>query len=165
MARQVHSPAVRADYHNAIPLNRYGTEQEIAAAVAFLCSEAASYIGARGRGQERQRMAHGLAADDLALGHHGLRRAQPALPVLEVHERQDPGLLRARRGATAGAVVLDDRPYQVGRQRARHGAGGPRVEIRPSFRATPTYDASHDGCRARSRIFRGSQALLRAPRL
>lgn len=44
MARQVHSPAIRADYHNAIPLNRYGTEQEIAAAVTFLCSEAASYI-------------------------------------------------------------------------------------------------------------------------
>lgn len=44
MARQVHTPAIRADYHDAIPLNRYGTEQEIAAAVAFLCSDAASYI-------------------------------------------------------------------------------------------------------------------------
>lgn len=44
MAKQVHTPAIRADYHDAIPLNRYGTEQEIAAAVAFLCSDAASYI-------------------------------------------------------------------------------------------------------------------------
>ena len=44
MAKQVHTPDIRADYHDAIPLNRYGTEDEIAAAVAFLCSEAASYV-------------------------------------------------------------------------------------------------------------------------
>jgi NAD(P)-dependent dehydrogenase (short-subunit alcohol dehydrogenase family) len=44
MARHVHTPAIRADYHDAIPLNRYGTEQEIAAAVWFLCSDEASYV-------------------------------------------------------------------------------------------------------------------------
>jgi meso-butanediol dehydrogenase/(S,S)-butanediol dehydrogenase/diacetyl reductase len=44
MAKQVHSPAIRADYHDAIPLGRYGTMQEIAAAIGFLCSEAASYV-------------------------------------------------------------------------------------------------------------------------
>ena len=44
MAKQVHTPAIRADYHDAIPLNRYGAESEIAAAVWFLCSDAASYI-------------------------------------------------------------------------------------------------------------------------
>lgn len=44
MARQVHTPAIRADYHDAIPLNRYGTEEEIAAAVWFLCSDEASYV-------------------------------------------------------------------------------------------------------------------------
>lgn len=44
MARAVHSPAIRADYHDAIPLNRYGTEEEIAEAVVFLCSPAAGYI-------------------------------------------------------------------------------------------------------------------------
>jgi NAD(P)-dependent dehydrogenase (short-subunit alcohol dehydrogenase family) len=44
MAKAVHSKAIRADYHDAIPLNRYGTEDEIAAAVLFLCSDAASYI-------------------------------------------------------------------------------------------------------------------------
>jgi NAD(P)-dependent dehydrogenase (short-subunit alcohol dehydrogenase family) len=44
MAKQVHTPDIRADYHDAIPLNRYGTEEEIAAAVAFLCSAAASYV-------------------------------------------------------------------------------------------------------------------------
>jgi NAD(P)-dependent dehydrogenase (short-subunit alcohol dehydrogenase family) len=44
MAKAVHTPDIRAGYHDAIPLNRYGTEEEIAAAVAFLCSEAASYV-------------------------------------------------------------------------------------------------------------------------
>jgi NAD(P)-dependent dehydrogenase (short-subunit alcohol dehydrogenase family) len=44
MAKQVHTADIRADYHDAIPLNRYGTEEEIAAAVAFLCSAAASYV-------------------------------------------------------------------------------------------------------------------------
>ena len=44
MAKQVHTPAIRADYHDAIPLNRYGSEQEVAEAVWFLCSDAASYV-------------------------------------------------------------------------------------------------------------------------
>jgi NAD(P)-dependent dehydrogenase (short-subunit alcohol dehydrogenase family) len=44
MAKQVHTPAIRADYHDAIPLNRYGLEEEIAEAVFFLCSDRASFI-------------------------------------------------------------------------------------------------------------------------
>lgn len=44
MAKAVHSPAIRADYHDAIPLNRYGLEEELAEAIFFLCSERASYI-------------------------------------------------------------------------------------------------------------------------
>jgi len=44
MAKAVHTPDIRADYHDAIPLNRYGTEEEIAEAVWFLCSDAASYV-------------------------------------------------------------------------------------------------------------------------
>jgi NAD(P)-dependent dehydrogenase (short-subunit alcohol dehydrogenase family) len=44
MAKAVHSPAIRADYHDAIPLNRYGREEELAEAVLFLCSDRASYI-------------------------------------------------------------------------------------------------------------------------
>ncbi len=44
MAKQVHTASIRADYHDAIPLNRYGEEHEIAQAVFFLCSDAASYV-------------------------------------------------------------------------------------------------------------------------
>ncbi len=44
MAQAVHTAAIRADYHDAIPLARYGTPEEIAATVAFLCSPAASYV-------------------------------------------------------------------------------------------------------------------------
>jgi len=44
MAKLVHSVAIRSDYHDVIPLNRYGTPQEIADAIGYLCSDAASYI-------------------------------------------------------------------------------------------------------------------------
>ena len=44
MAKLVHSVAIRQDYYDTIPLNRYGTPEEIAAAVFFLCSHEASYI-------------------------------------------------------------------------------------------------------------------------
>jgi meso-butanediol dehydrogenase / (S,S)-butanediol dehydrogenase / diacetyl reductase len=44
MAKLVHSVAIRSDYYDAIPLNRYGTTEEIADAVGFLCSAAAAFI-------------------------------------------------------------------------------------------------------------------------
>lgn len=44
MAKKVHGPEIRADYHAAIPLNRYGAEDEIAEAIFFLASDKASYI-------------------------------------------------------------------------------------------------------------------------
>ena len=44
LAMAVHTPQIIAAYHDAIPLNRYGSEDEIAAAIVFLCSEDASYI-------------------------------------------------------------------------------------------------------------------------
>jgi NAD(P)-dependent dehydrogenase (short-subunit alcohol dehydrogenase family) len=44
MAKAVHTPEIRADYHDAIPLDRYGLEDELAEAIFFLSSERASYI-------------------------------------------------------------------------------------------------------------------------
>ncbi|MDP3406847.1 SDR family NAD(P)-dependent oxidoreductase [Bosea sp. (in: a-proteobacteria)] len=44
MAAAVHSPEIRADYRDAIPLARYGLEEELASAIFFLCSDKASYI-------------------------------------------------------------------------------------------------------------------------
>jgi NAD(P)-dependent dehydrogenase (short-subunit alcohol dehydrogenase family) len=44
MAKAVHTAEIRADYHDAIPLNRYGLEEELAEAIFFLSSDRASYI-------------------------------------------------------------------------------------------------------------------------
>ncbi|NNF91238.1 MAG: SDR family oxidoreductase [Boseongicola sp.] len=44
LAMAVHSAEIIAAYHDAIPLNRYGSEREIAEAIVFLCSDRASYI-------------------------------------------------------------------------------------------------------------------------
>ena len=44
MAKLVHSVAIRSDYHDVIPLNRYGLVEEIAAVTGFLCSADAAYI-------------------------------------------------------------------------------------------------------------------------
>lgn len=44
LAMAVHSPEIIAAYHDAIPLNRYGSEEEIAQAITFLAGPEASYI-------------------------------------------------------------------------------------------------------------------------
>jgi NAD(P)-dependent dehydrogenase (short-subunit alcohol dehydrogenase family) len=44
MAKAVHTAEIRADYHDAIPLNRYGLEEELAEAIFFLSSDRSSYI-------------------------------------------------------------------------------------------------------------------------
>jgi NAD(P)-dependent dehydrogenase (short-subunit alcohol dehydrogenase family) len=44
MAKAVHTPEIRKDYHDHMPLNRYGLEEELAEAIYFLCSDRASYI-------------------------------------------------------------------------------------------------------------------------
>jgi NAD(P)-dependent dehydrogenase (short-subunit alcohol dehydrogenase family) len=44
MAKLVHSVAIRSDYYDTIPMNRYATTEEIAEAVGFLCSPAASFV-------------------------------------------------------------------------------------------------------------------------
>jgi NAD(P)-dependent dehydrogenase (short-subunit alcohol dehydrogenase family) len=70
MAKAVHTPAIRADYHDHIPLNRYGLERELAEAIFFLCSEKAAYI-----------TGHELAVDG------GFDAAGVGLPTLRLERR------------------------------------------------------------------------------
>ena len=44
MAKRVHSVAIRSDYYDTIPLGRYGSTEEMANTVGFLCSPQASFI-------------------------------------------------------------------------------------------------------------------------
>jgi len=44
LAMAVHTPEIIAAYHDALPLNRYGTEEEIANTIWFLCSDEASFV-------------------------------------------------------------------------------------------------------------------------
>lgn len=44
LAMAVHSQEIIDAYHDAIPLNRYGTEDELANVITFLCSDKASYV-------------------------------------------------------------------------------------------------------------------------
>jgi NAD(P)-dependent dehydrogenase (short-subunit alcohol dehydrogenase family) len=69
MAKAVHTPEIRADYHDAIPLNRYGLEAELAEMIVFLCGERASYV----TGQE---IAVDGGFDAAGIGLTTLRRAR-----------------------------------------------------------------------------------------
>ncbi|MGJ3701345.1 SDR family NAD(P)-dependent oxidoreductase [Variovorax sp. AFSI2.2] len=44
MAKLVHTVAIRSDYYDTIPQGRYGTPEEMANTVGFLCSDEASFI-------------------------------------------------------------------------------------------------------------------------
>ncbi|MEM9436790.1 MAG: SDR family oxidoreductase [Pseudomonadota bacterium] len=44
LAMAVHTQDIIDAYHDAIPLNRYGTEQELAEVITFLASDRASYV-------------------------------------------------------------------------------------------------------------------------
>ncbi|MFT7028030.1 MAG: NAD(P)-dependent dehydrogenase (short-subunit alcohol dehydrogenase family) [Paracoccaceae bacterium] len=44
LAMAVHSQEIIAAYHDAIPLNRYGSEAELGEVIAFLCGDKASYV-------------------------------------------------------------------------------------------------------------------------
>ncbi len=44
MSKLVHSVAIRSDYYDTVPLGRYGTTQEMANVIGFLCSKEASYV-------------------------------------------------------------------------------------------------------------------------
>ena len=70
MAKKVHTPAIRADYHDTIPLARYGSLEEIAHAVGFLCSPQASYVNG-------QVLAVDGGFDAAGVGLPTLRKPQP----------------------------------------------------------------------------------------
>jgi len=44
MALKVHTKEIRADYHDAIPLNRYGLPEELADAIFYPCGPHSTYI-------------------------------------------------------------------------------------------------------------------------
>ncbi len=44
LAMAVHTQDIVDAYHDAIPLNRYGSEDEIASVITFLCSDKSSYV-------------------------------------------------------------------------------------------------------------------------
>jgi meso-butanediol dehydrogenase/(S,S)-butanediol dehydrogenase/diacetyl reductase len=65
MAEAVHTPEIRAGYRAAIPLGRYGTPQEIAEAVGFLCSDAAAYVNGQVLAVDGGFDATGIGLDEL----------------------------------------------------------------------------------------------------
>ncbi|MDP9971937.1 NAD(P)-dependent dehydrogenase (short-subunit alcohol dehydrogenase family) [Variovorax paradoxus] len=71
MAKLVHSVAIRSDYYDTIPLGRYGTPEEMANAVGFLCSDEASFING-------QVLAVDGGFDAAGVGLPTLRRGMPA---------------------------------------------------------------------------------------
>ncbi len=75
MAKLVHSAAIRADYHDTIPLGRYGSTEEMANTVGFLCSPQASYING-------QSLAVDGGFDASGVGLPTLRRTTPELQTV-----------------------------------------------------------------------------------
>ena len=98
MAKLVHSVAIRSDYHDVIPLKRYGTPDEIANAVGFLCSPAASYING-------QLLAVDGGFDAAGVGLPTLRKMAAAAPCAGAAQAQAldrPGPVVTAPGRAAG---------------------------------------------------------------
>lgn len=67
MARTMHTAETRKKYHETVPANRYGTEDEIAAAVVFLASEEAAYLNGVICPVDGGYLAAGIQFDDIDL--------------------------------------------------------------------------------------------------
>ncbi len=65
MARAAHTPQTRAAYLARIPLHRYGLPEEVAAAVAYLCSDAAGYVNGQVLAVDGGFVISGVTAGDL----------------------------------------------------------------------------------------------------
>ncbi len=81
MAKLVHSVAIRSDYYDTIPLGRYGSTEEMANTVGFLCSNQASFING-------QYIAVDGGFDASGVGLPTLRRNTPELQQVG---QPDPG--------------------------------------------------------------------------
>jgi NAD(P)-dependent dehydrogenase (short-subunit alcohol dehydrogenase family) len=69
MAKLVHTVAIRSDYYDTIPLGRYGTTEEMANTVGFLCSDEASFINGQVLAVDGGFDAAGVGLPTLRKGH------------------------------------------------------------------------------------------------
>jgi meso-butanediol dehydrogenase/(S,S)-butanediol dehydrogenase/diacetyl reductase len=109
LAMAVHSQEIIEAYHDAIPLNRYGSEREIAEVIVFLCSEKASYVTGQviavgRRVREHRRRAAGAAG----LSGADFRESLPANP------RRGFGRKRAEADALVPGAEAPSRPVGAG---------------------------------------------------
>lgn len=65
LIEKIHSGETAATYMNMVPMRRYGTSDEIAHAVAFLCSEGASYVTGETLAVDGGFLASGIIVRDL----------------------------------------------------------------------------------------------------
>ena len=80
MAKLVHSVAIRSDYHDTIPMGRYGTPQEMAETVGFLCSDQASFINGQSLAVDGGFDASGVGLPTLRRNHPEISEVGQVLP-------------------------------------------------------------------------------------